>query len=276
MEQKKVRISPAYRRQEDLLRQKVLSASLPFEKKLSYHRTRLVSSVGKALTELPPAEWEGYVRDMVKEPYLQKWFREMYWAAGQPAGERAIRNFFNIKGEAADSWEWALQDWIRREAGNKIVLVEGSMKNWLVDYLRHYLDANNDLGTEQIIRNIQEDIMKQWKDVRQWQIRRIVQTESLTAMSEASDVAIKGLGINYSKTWGISGHNTREAHLAMDGITIDQHQLFKVGLEDMEYPRDNKHGASAANIINCRCYCIRKPLNSRGEAITDDDLLSMI
>lgn len=273
---KKVKISPAYRRQEDLLRQKVLSASLPFEKKLSYHRTRLVSSIGKELAELPPAEWEGYVRDMVKEPYLQKWFRDMYWAAGQPAGERAIRNFLNIKGDPTDSWEWALQDWLKREAGNKIVIVEGSMKKWLTDYLRLYLDEHSDLGVEQIVRNIEGDLMKQWKGVREWQIRRIVQTESLTAMSEAADVAIKGLGIKYSKTWGISGHNTREAHVVMDGITIGQLELFDVNGEMMEFPRDAKYGASASNIINCRCYCIRKPLNDRGQLITDEDILNMV
>ena len=273
---KKVRISPAYRRQEDLMRQQVLSASLPFEKTLSYHRTRLVSSIGKELAELPPIEWEGYVRDTWKEPYLQKWFAEMYWAAGRPAGDRAIRNFFNIKSEAQDTWEWALQDWIKRELGNKIVIVEGSMKKWLVDYLRLYLDENNNIGVEQIVRNIQGDLMKQWRDVRQWQIRRIVQTESLTAMSEAADVAIKGLGINYSKTWGISGHNTRPAHIDVDGTTIGQTQLFRVGEEFMEFPRDNKHGASASNIINCRCFCIRKPLNDRGQFITDDDILAMV
>lgn len=274
--EKRVRISPAYRRQEDLLRQRVLSASLPFEKKLSYHRTRLVSSIAKGLAELPPIEWEGYVRDMVQEPYLQKWFTEMYWAAGRPAGERAIRNFLNIKSDPMDSWEWALQDWLKREAGNKIVIVQGSMKKWLVDYLRLYLDENSDLGVEQIVRNIEGDLIKQWEDARQWQIRRIVQTESLTAMSEAADVAIKGLGIKYNKTWGISGHNTREAHLAMDGITIGQLDLFDVGGEKMEYPRDAKYGATAANIINCRCYCIRKPLNDRGGLITDEDILGMV
>jgi hypothetical protein len=44
---KRVKISPAVQRQEDLLRQKVLSASLPFEKSLSRYRTRLIGNIGK-------------------------------------------------------------------------------------------------------------------------------------------------------------------------------------------------------------------------------------
>lgn len=271
----KKRISPAYRRQEDLLRQKVLSASLPFEKKLSWHRTRLVNSIAASLKEYPINEWEQWVRQEVKEPYLNKWFMDMYWAAGRPAGERAIRNFLNIK-EDMNTWERALYDWIGSQMGNKIVIVSGTLKEWVINTILQYVDEHSNEGVEKIVSEIEGHIRSQWKDARQWQIRRIVQTESLTAMSEAADVAIKSLGIRYSKTWGISGHNTRPAHAAMDGITIGQNDLFNVDGELLEFPRDGKHGASAGNIISCRCYCIRKPLNDRGELITDEDILNMV
>lgn len=273
---KRVRISPAYRRQEDLLRQKVLSASLPFEKSLSRRRTQLIESIAKELKNMPTAEWAAWAREQVQEPYLRKWYRDMYWQAGQVSGERAIRNFLNIKKENLNTWERALYEWIGQELGKKIVIVEGTLKEWVYNTIIQYLDEHSDEGIEKIVHGVEADIRKAWKDARQWQIRRIVQTESLTAMSEAADVAIKSLGINYSKTWGISGHNTREAHIAMDGITIGQKDMFNVDGEMMEFPRDGKHGATARNIINCRCYCIRKPLNDRGELITDDDILNMV
>ncbi len=274
---KKVKISPAYRRQEDLLRQKVLSASLPFETRLDKQRTRLVNSIAKGLKELPVSEWEQWAREEVKEPYLKKWFMDMYWAAGQPAGERAIRNFLNLKAaEDMNTWERALYEWMGSQMGNKIVLVSGTLKEWVINTILQYVDEHSTEGVEKIVSEVEAHIRQRWNDVKQWQIRRIVQTESLTAMSEAADVAIKSLGIKYSKTWGISGHNTRPAHAAMDGVTIGQNELFNVDGELMEFPRDSKYGASASNIINCRCYCIRKPLNDSGNLLTDDDILNMV
>lgn len=274
---KKVKISPAYRRQEDLLRQKVLSASLPFETRLDKQRTRLVNSIAKGLKELPVSEWEQWAREEVKEPYLKKWFMDMYWTAGQPAGERAIRNFLNVKAaEDMNTWERALYEWMGSQMGNKIVLVSGTLKEWVINTILQYVDEHSTEGVEKIVSEVEAHIRQRWNDVKQWQIRRIVQTESLTAMSEAADVAIKSLGIKYSKTWGISGHNTRPAHAAMDGVTIGQNELFNVDGELMEFPRDSKYGASASNIINCRCYCIRKPLNDSGNLLTDDDILNMI
>lgn len=274
--EKRVRISPAYRRQEDLLRQKVLSASLPFEKSLSRNRTRLINTIAKGLKDMPKEEWAMWAREQVNEPYLNKWFKDMYWQAGQPSGERAIRNFLNIKADNLNTWERALYEWIGKELGKKIVIVEGTLKEWIYNTIIQYLDEHPNDGIEKITQEIELDIRSKWRDARQWQIRRIVQTESLTAMSEAADVAIKSLGINYSKTWGISGNNTRPAHIAMDGITIGQNEMFNVDGDIMEYPRDGRHGASAGNIINCRCYCIRKPLNDRGELITDDDILNLV
>jgi hypothetical protein len=273
--EKRVRISPAYRRQEDLMRQKVLSASLPFEKSLSWHRTRLINSIAQGLKDYPVSEWEQWARSQVDEPYLRKWFPQLYMAAGTPAADRAVRNFLNIK-EGMNTWEKALYDWIGSEMGNKIVIVSGTLREWVINAILQYLDENSGEGVEKIVAGVEKYIRERWKDARQWQIRRIVQTESLTAMSEAADIAIKQLGIKYNKTWGISGHNTRPAHVVMDGITVGQYDLFNVDGELMEFPRDGKHGASAGNIINCRCFCIRKPLNDRGQLITDQDILDMV
>ena len=260
-----------------MLRQRVLSASLPYEAKLSRYRTKLINSIASQLKDYPPQEWVAFARDNMSEPYLNKWFYDMYVAAGQPAGDRAVRNFLNIKGdEDLNSWERALFEWIRAELGKKIVLVNGSLKEWVSQYIEQYIEQHHTEGVEKMVQGVEKAIREKWHDVRQWQIRRIVQTESLTAMSEAADVAIKSLGIKYIKTWGISGNNTRPAHAEMDGISVGQNDLFLVDNELLEYPRDSKHGASAGNIINCRCYCIRKPLNDRGQLITDEDIVAMV
>lgn len=259
-----------------MLRQKVLSASLPYEAKLLRYRTKSINAIAKQLKNYPQNEWVEYVKAELNEPYLRGWFRDMYLSAGQPAGDRAVRNFLNIKNDGLNIWEKALFDWIYSQLGNKITLVNGSLKGWVIDTIEQYIEQHHTEGVEKIVQGVEKAIRDKWHEARQWQIRRIVQTESLTAMSEAADVAIKSLGIKYSKTWGISGNNTRPAHAEMDGITIGQNDLFLVDNELLEFPRDSKHGASAGNIINCRCYCIRKPLNDRGQLITDEDILAMV
>jgi hypothetical protein len=272
---KKVRISPAVARQEDLLRQRVLSASLPFEKSLNRNRTKLIYSIARGLKDYPPTEWEMWAKEQVKETYLNKWYQELYMTCGKMSGDRAIRNFLHIK-EDLNTWERALYEWIRGQLGEKITLVENTLKDWVINAIMDYYEQHHTEGVEKIVQGVEKSIREQWRDARVWQIRRIVQTESLIAMSEASDVAIKSLGIKYKKTWGISGNNTRPAHQVMNGVTIGQNDLFNVNGELLEFPRDTKHGASAGNIINCRCFCIRRPLNDRGQDITDEDILNLV
>ena len=78
-------------------------------------------------------------------------------------------------------------------------------------------------------------------------------------MSVASSESIKELNIPFVKTWIISGNNTRPAHAVMDGVMVDDTELFNVDGELMEFPRDGENGASAGNIINCACSVTRDP-----------------
>lgn len=268
---KRKRISPAVRRQEELLRKRVLQASLPFEKKLESQRNKLIKAILSQLKDYPQSEWEQYIASAINEPYLKQWYKKLYMQVGTLTGEQAIRRFINIKSDL-NSWEQALMDWIEQETGNKITLVSGTLENWLIDTITSVMQEYPNYGVEYIT----QEVMKQWVGVKEWQIRRIVQTESLTAMSEASDVAVKSLNIPFNKTWGISGNNTRPAHLAMNGVTVGQKDMFEVNGELLEFPRDTKHGASAGNIINCACFCIRTPVNAYGREMTDEDILNLV
>lgn len=60
------------------------------------------------------------------------------------------------------------------------------------------------------------------------------------------------------KTWR-SAHDskTRDAHAAADGQTVKFDQTFVVGGEELMFPGDTSHGASAKNVIQCRCFYTR-------------------
>ena len=94
-------------------------------------------------------------------------------------------------------------------------------------------------------------------------------TIARTETARASNVAMRIAAEEYSfgrpmtKTWiTVGGPNVRATHQAMDDVTIPSDAFFQVpniyGSYDMMYePLDGAHGASASNIINCRCWCAR-------------------
>lgn len=94
-------------------------------------------------------------------------------------------------------------------------------------------------------------------------------TIARTETARASNVAMRMAAEEYSfgrpmtKTWiTVGGPNVRASHRAMDDVTIDNNEFFSVpniygGYDTMLEPLDGVHGATASNIINCRCWCVR-------------------
>jgi len=56
------------------------------------------------------------------------------------------------------------------------------------------------------------------------------------------------------KTWdSVGDSHVRDDHLAADGQTVPVNEPFVVGGEQLMFPGDTSLGASAGNVINCRC-----------------------
>ncbi len=62
---------------------------------------------------------------------------------------------------------------------------------------------------------------------------------------------------NIPKEWVTVGdQNVRDSHVAADSQVVDISSPFRVGGQLLRYPGDTSLGASAANVINCRCSSI--------------------
>ena len=60
--------------------------------------------------------------------------------------------------------------------------------------------------------------------------------------------------VEVTKEWVTVGDDlVRPAHVAADGAIVNINQPFKVGGEQLMVPGDESLGATAGNIINCRC-----------------------
>lgn len=81
----------------------------------------------------------------------------------------------------------------------------------------------------------------------------IAENESNTVFNtvEFQDAIDKGYT---KKTWRtFKDSRVRRTHLIADGETIGIHDVFHVGDSLMRYPKDEELGASAKEIVNCRC-----------------------
>ena len=255
---RKRRISSAERRHQDYLRKKGLAVGRIYEGKLLKARKAEVKRVLNLCREWnDPDSIETVINVNLDESgYYFDWQKGLFLNAGLPRAKSIVRDLSRAKAEDVPGlWESELTRYAERRAGENIVSVTGSLKEKLVDITRGLM-AEDTYGIEKLTQMI----FKEYNTIAEWMVRRIAQTETMIGLAEAGDVAARSLDIGFTKTWAVSGlGNTRDSHLAMDGIEVDADDPFR--LEDclMMYPHDSSFGAPAGEIINCACDCIRRP-----------------
>ena len=255
---RKRRISSAERRHQDYLRKKGLAVGRIYEGKLLKARKAEVKRVLNLCREWnDPDSIESVINGQLDESgYYFDWQKGLFLNAGLPRAKSIVRDLSRAKAEDVPGlWESELTRYAEQRAGENIVSVTGSLKEKLVDITRSLM-AEDTYGVEKLTQMI----FKEYNTIAEWMVRRIAQTETMIGLAEAGDVAARSLDIGFTKTWAVSGlGNTRDTHLAMDGIEVDDDEPFR--LEDclMMYPHDGSFGAPAGEIINCACDCIRRP-----------------
>lgn len=251
------------RAQQTVLRLQVLALSEAYKRKIANDRTIAIRKAVKELSKYPYPEWEGMAADhIIKEPKLKETITGLYLNVGTPIARVAVNRFLSRKADASDMWEEALYEWTRKHMGAKIGLMEEAVNDWLKDQVRKVIEENPGAGIEKMTQIMQRSVSKNWNAVKEWQTRRIVQTETMSAMNVAASESIDLLGIDYERTWSIAGNNTRPSHEVMDGVTIPKGEYFNVGGYLMAHPMDDSMGAPAGEIINCSCCSIDMPINS--------------
>jgi hypothetical protein len=188
--------------------------------------------------------------------YYYDWMKGLYLNAGLPRAKSITRDLSRSKSEdPSGMWEQELSSYALNRAGENIVSVEGSLKDELVKILRNRMDVDDVVSVEKLTQLVFQDYGK----VAEWMVRRIAQTETMIGLAEAGSIAADTLDIGFTKQWCIAGIRTRESHLVLDGVEIDQDDLFNVGSSMMRWPHDSSFGADAGEIINCACDVIRRP-----------------
>ena len=255
---KKKRITPAERRHMDYLRKKGLQVGRMYEGSLVKLRRKEVRRLLELCKEHGGADqWPTVIEAQLNEDYLYKWYKGLYLATGVPRAKSTARDLNKAKAADDGVWESAIVNYAEQRAGNEIVLVSGTFKEQLVSITRKVMEEADGAGIEKIAKQI----FNAYQGVELWQARRIAQTETMISLADAGDLAAKSLDIRYSKQWCTSGlNNTRDSHLVMDGVIVEDWEPFELADCFMMYPHDSSMGAPGGEIINCACDCIRRPI----------------
>lgn len=105
-----------------------------------------------------------------------------------------------------------------------------------------------------------------------WQALRIARTETTFAMNSAKEITGEVSGYLMEKVWvtRVDGRE-RDSHRAVNSVAIPQNDSFIVGGEKMSFPGDKLHGASASQLVNCRCsFGYRGKRDANGSLIMVD------
>lgn len=242
----------------DYLRRKGLKVGHAYEARLIKARRKEVSRILNMCKDYGPGMWESVIENNLSEDYLHEWYRGLYLDAGLPRCKSTARDLSLGKATPEeDYWLGELTRYAEDRAGSEIVLVQNTLKDSLVNIVRTSMQAFPEVGVEKLA----QVIAKGYKDIELWQARRIAQTETMIGMADAGALAASTLDVEFVKQWAVSGlGNTRETHEAMDGIIVGAEEPFILPEGDrMMYPHDGSMGASAGEIINCACDCIRIP-----------------
>lgn len=268
-------ITAAERRYQDYLRQRGVRVSNTYTRLLvSYRRAELERVLRELARTTDPAMWEFAAGTYINEAgYLPGWYQGIITTAGLPqvsATAKALAGAAEAVTDAVQAgyFQQMLMDYATNRAGAEIVSVTGTMKEAVQKTIGKTIRENPDIGVEKLTKAIAEA----YQPTNLWEARRIAQTEMMNGLAEADQQTADYLGIEHTKQWCISGvGNSRESHIAMDGVVVDADEPFQLDDCQMRFPHDTSTNPPAHQLINCACSCIRRPKDG-AQPVTREDV----
>lgn len=147
-------------------------------------------------------------------------------------------------------------------------LVNGETRKRLNELIKPILQRGG--STDTVRKNIQKAVRRVFKNSARGKASRarmIARTEATSAHNAASLSAMRASGVVSHKRWITSRDaRVRPSHRNTENQTVPVESLFMLvdpetgEKEFLDHPGDSSHGATAKNIVNCRCVVV----SSRG------------
>lgn len=197
---------------------------------------------------------------------LEDLMTSMYIEMGWEFASWYMRNFTRYQTKAVSTnpndlraiWQEQILQYAKIYSASKITLIQGTALQKLKSITRALLSDSvfMSLGIQEkgrILRN-------RFKQISQWQAKRIVRTETTTISNYAVDQSATAMFPKEQliKRWitSVDGFE-RDAHRAVNGVEKAYDEPFEVGGELMQ--KAGEPTASAKNRVNCRCVVVMVP-----------------
>lgn len=152
--------------------------------------------------------------------------------------------------KAPDPFRAPMINWLLRFAASRVADINTTTREKIQGILAAGTEAGDSI--EETARNLDALMLDEIIPNRSMTIAR---TEVGNAANFASHEAATASGVRMEKTWNSLGDSfVRDDHADADGQTVADDEDFEVGGEYMGWPGDISKGASAGNVINCRCF----------------------
>lgn len=184
---------------------------------------------------------------------LQQALQAHYDATGQYFGRLALHSIRDGKKAALTPIQVLMHSWIQREALRKAQMIADTDRDDIAGIIAQGLEDG--IGTAEIATGI-----RKLTGLTPYRSALIARTETHAAATYGSIESVRDveqtLDMPMLKRWlPTSDTRTRPEHLAMRGHpAILLAEKFLVGGEPMDRPGDS--GASAHNLVNCRCSLV--------------------
>lgn len=174
----------------------------------------------------------------------------------------------SIDVEMSPQLQAAVKDWLKQRTegvwSEVAKTVHKRLEKTLSDSLRDGLDLNQQ----------RQAIQATLKGIQGWQAQRIARTETTGGMNFGQHAERVELSIGHKEWVATFDARTRGLkrsdkfdHITAHGQTVDNDKMFMVSGQQLMYPADSSGGASAGNIVNCRCAGVgawpKSPLKPR-------------
>ena len=256
----------------------------PFDKRHSIYERQYFQRLIKFFRELASAITFGLITEANAQSVISLYFSERklrsvlentHLSIGERYGEIVGKQL--NKSFASDGWKKPLfsqrfqKDVIKYYddfGGEKITLLSDTYTKAVISEIKKATELGESLD------QMQKRVKKAVNSPKFYKAEalRIARTETTMAMNFAKQVSGEVSGFVMEKVWSakIDGRE-RPSHRSVDKTAVDQNGLFNVGGEKMSYPGDRLNGASASNIVNCRCsYGYRGKRDKDGKLIYVD------
>lgn len=237
----------------------------PFDKLWGREFEALLEKAGKAAASAYSPGNFGTIQAAIDEVFdvLPVMYDRMYRQVGAVFADRAgnaARRLLgqeqraNVFEETADA-----RRWVREQTGDRIKNVNAAT----VAAAKKFVDLSftEGLTTAQIARELSKH--SAFSTHRAF---RIARTEVAAASNAGNHFAAAAVLPNerFSKVWLSSRDiRVRDTHTSADGQTVDLDDSFKLRGGRLRFPGDSTLGASASEIIHCRCTTTHKPKKRR-------------